>query len=188
VLEIVRRTFCDHVAVLPEAAGIVYGGGFPRKASGPMRKAAQRSIYHVQREIERAVIEEDQAALALCDRGTVDGLAYWPESEASYWAEVGSSLEQELSRYAAVIQLRTPVVGYNHRNPLRIESAVEAAAIDGRIAAAWARHPRRYRALDLVRAELPECCRLHSVTRPLQQDPLPVTARDIASPAHVKSH
>lgn len=149
VLEIVRKHFCEHVAVLPEAASIIYGGGFPRSASLPARKAAQRAIYHVQSELER-LVKGDQSerrhVVALCDRGTLDGLAYWPESPESFWAELSTSMEAELRRYQAVIHLRTPDGdgGYNHRNPVRIESAAEAALIDDRIAAVWSAHPHRF--------------------------------------------
>ncbi len=43
VLEIVKRNFCEHVQILPEAAGIVFGGGFPRKVTLPVCAAAQRA-------------------------------------------------------------------------------------------------------------------------------------------------
>jgi hypothetical protein len=91
---------------------------------------------------------------------------------------VGTTLESELARYAAVIHLRTPSTegGYNHQNVLRTESAAEAAAIDERIARAWSPHPRRFfvessadflekaaRAIALIRAELTPCCREHVV-------------------------
>ncbi len=175
LLEMVRRDFCEHVAVLPEAASIVYGGGFPRRDSQPARRAAQRAIYRVQRELERIVVEEGRAAVALCDRGSIDGFAYWPGTEAEYFADLGTTRAAELARYAAVIHLRTPdPARYNQRNPLRIESAAEAAAIDVRIAAAWGGHPNLHvveqatnfldkvvAALALVRAEVPECCRHH---------------------------
>jgi predicted ATPase len=174
LLETVCRSFCEHVAVLPEAAGILYGGGFPRRPERVARRAAQRAIYHVQVELERIMIEERTAEVVLCDRGSVDGLAYWPDEPADLWRDLGSSLEAELARYAAVIHLRTPSPGaYNHRNPLRTESAQEAAAIDERILTAWAAHPRRVvvdsartflekvaHALEVLRAEVPERCRL----------------------------
>ena len=33
-LELIRRSsFCEHVQILPESAGIVFGGGFPRRAT-----------------------------------------------------------------------------------------------------------------------------------------------------------
>jgi hypothetical protein len=80
----------------------------------------------------------------LCDRGTLDGLAYWPGEGADLLREVGTTLEAELARYAMVIHLCTPseTGGYNYQNPLRTETALEAAAIDARIAEIWSAHSR----------------------------------------------
>ena len=141
-----------------------------------MRRAAQRAIFYVQRELEAAAAD-DNPAILLCDRGTVDGSAYWPDSD-DLWATVGTTLDEQLHRYNAVIHLRTPTMadGYNHQNPLRVESAAEALALDASIMHAWERHPRRFvvepsadfldkaaRVLDILRGELPECCRHHVV-------------------------
>lgn len=171
ILELIRMAFCRHVRVLPEAAGVVFGGGFPRTtASGPLR-AAQRAIYHVQSELE-ATAEDENLAILLCDRGTIDGLAYWP-GPSDYWAEINTDPATEFQRYHAVIHLRTPGAdgGYNHRNPLRIESAEEARQIDERIAALWAEHPKRFevpatedflekarRTMVILRKLTPGCC------------------------------
>lgn len=178
VLETIRRYFCEHVQILPEAASIVFGGGFPRRPDISSRCAAQRAIYHVQHELERAAIEAREAAVVLCDRGTIDGVAYWPLDEARFWTDLRSSRDEELARYAAVIQLRTPSLesGYDRTNPLRVESAAEAAVIDGRIADAWSPHPRRVfvesdmdflkklaRAVAFVREEVPDCCKGHRI-------------------------
>jgi predicted ATPase len=175
VLEMARRSFCNHVALLPEAASIVFGGGFPRHTSDAGRRAAQRAIFHVEREVERLVAEERRIAVALCDRGSLDGLAYWPGSADDYFRELGTDRAAELARYHAVIHLRTPSAaeGYNHVNALRIESATEAHRIDERILEIWADHPRRHvvecspsfldkavRALELMSLELPACCRV----------------------------
>jgi hypothetical protein len=70
VLELIRQQFCSHVQILPEAAGIVLGGGFPRTGSAELRRAAQRAIFFVQRELEN-IGDADDAAIVLCDRGTV---------------------------------------------------------------------------------------------------------------------
>jgi predicted ATPase len=171
VLELVRQEFCAHVHVLPEAAGIVFGGGFPRAGSLEWRRSAQRAIFFVQRELESTGQAED-AAIVLCDRGTVDGAAYWPGPE-SFWDSVGTTLERELSRYDAVIHLRTPPIdgGYNHTNPLRLESAMAAAEIDAQLLKIWDGHPRRFvvppspdflekaaRTVEILKAEMPECC------------------------------
>lgn len=176
VLELVRQYFCRHVHVLPEAASIVFGGGFPRHDDPGSRQAAQRAIFHVQRELEAAA-ESHNAAIVLCDRGTVDGAAYWPPPGA-LWPSVGTTLEAELARYDAVIHLRSPGehAGYNHVNPVRIEDAIEAAAVDARLLAAWQAHPCRVvvpaapdflaKALEVLtdmRAHLPACCRAHVV-------------------------
>jgi predicted ATPase len=172
ILEIVRKAMCEHVRVLPEAASIVFGGGFPRGPGLEARRAAQRAIFYVQRELEVAS-EEDALAIVLCDRGTIDGGAYWP-GPGELWPSVGTTLEEQLARYRAVIHLRTPISGYNHQNPLRIESPSEAQAIDERIAALWSRHPRRFEvpaetdfltkaahAIQILRDQLPAYCGEH---------------------------
>ncbi|MEO8338135.1 MAG: ATP-binding protein [Nitrospirota bacterium] len=176
VLELIRQSFCVHIKVLPEAASIVFGGGFPRDEILGHRQASQRAIFYVQRELESAA-ESDNLAITLCDRGTIDGAAYWP-GQGDLWASVGTTLEEQLARYDAVIHLRTPKAGdgYNHQNPLRVESATEAAAIDALILQTWEKHPRRFivepsldfiakasRTIDLLRREMPECCRHHLV-------------------------
>lgn len=173
-LEMIKHALCDHVRVVPEAASVVFGGGFPRVPSPSGRIASQRAIFFLQREME-AAIESQQPAIMLCDRATVDGLAYWPGPD-DLWSSVGTTGAEQLARYSTVIHLRTPSAegGYNRANPLRTESAAEAAALDARILAAWEGHPRRVivpnatdfpvkaaRVLELIRAELPECCRTH---------------------------
>jgi predicted ATPase len=177
LLELIRQSFCAHVRVLPEAASIVFGGGFPRHDDRECQRAAQRAIYHVQRQLE-ITGDSHNPAIVLCDRGTLDGLAYWPGPAEDYWGALGTSRDVERARYDAVIHLRTPTaeLGYNHQNPLRTESAARAAEVDALILQAWDGHPRRWliessadfldkaaRALDVLRGELPECCRGHEV-------------------------
>lgn len=171
VLELCRQYLCQHVSILPESASLLFTGGFPRGGGPEQRAATQRAIYYVQRELERIGTLED-AALVLCDRGTVDGAAYWP-GPGSLFDEVDSSLAAELSHYDAVVHLRVPdVSGYNHQNPVRIETALEAASIDKRIAEIWSGHPHRLdvpsspdffekaqRALSLIVSMVPSCCR-----------------------------
>jgi predicted ATPase len=177
LLELIRQSFCAHVKILPEAAGVVFGGGFPPEDDPSCRRAAQRAIFYVQRELEVAG-DSHNPAVVLCDRGTIDGLAYWPGSSEEFWSSLGTTLDIEFHRYDAVIHLRTPTqeLGYNHQNPLRTESASAAADIDARIVRAWERHPRRFivessvefldkaaQALEVLRGELPECCKRHVV-------------------------
>lgn len=172
VLELVRRQFCSHVRVLPEAAGIVFGGGFPRSTVPGDCRAAQRAIYFVQRELEH-LGEDANAAVVVCDRGTIDSAAYWP-GPGDFFAAVDSSKEREMSRYDAVIQLRTPRAGagYGNDNPLRIETAAMAATIDDALLKLWDGHPCRFiveasddflekaaRTLEILHSIMPACCR-----------------------------
>lgn len=178
LLEIARKNFCEHISILPESASILFGGGFWRHNSLPAKKAAQRAIFHIQRELEQMVEDEKKAAIALCDRGTLDGFAYWPDDKELFWKEVDSTKALELSRYAAVIHLRTPPLeqGYNNQNPVRIETALQAAEIDERIADAWKDHPQRFFvtsendfmekvaiAMKLIKDQVPECCKSHAI-------------------------
>src|SRR3954470_10091196 len=168
LLEVVQRDMCRHVVVLPEAGSILWRGRFPRYPTITGRRAAQRAIVRVQIEMQRMTIEEGRAAMIVCDRGTLDGLAYWPDSEREYFEDIESTAQRELGRYATVIHLRTPPLDHGYMpTQLRIESAAEAALIDERIADGWSAHPRRFvidsdddfvaklhRALDLIRAEV----------------------------------
>lgn len=173
VLEMVRHLLCPHITILPESASILFGGGFWRKPDLAARKAAQRAIYYVQREQEHMVDEEAKTAVLLCDRGTLDGLAYWPLSKQIFFKQVHTSQQLELHRYDVVIHLRSPIVerGYNLSNPVRTESAEEAAIIDALIEKAWRGHPHRHfvpstktfmekarKTLELIEKELPSCC------------------------------
>tara|TARA_R110002072_G_scaffold64203_1_gene159154 strand:+ start:132623 stop:133273 length:651 start_codon:yes stop_codon:yes gene_type:complete len=176
VLESVRKELCEHIVIMPEAASIVFGGGFWRLESMSAQMASQRAIFHIQREMENLVKGENKWGIGLCDRGSLDGLAYWKGSRDQFWNTFNTSLDAEYSRYKAVIHLRSPSIhqGYNYQNPIRIESAEEARSIDERIHEIWKKHPN-YMTVDgqesfidklalaynKIRKYVPECCGDH---------------------------
>lgn len=168
-LEMAHHSLGKRVGFARESASIVFGGGFPREPREHAECAAQRAIFHVQRELETLFDDRTELDLVLCDRGTVDCAAYWPRPEEDFYRDLGSTQAAEIARYAAVIHLRPPPDrdGYQ-RIGLRIESAVEAARIDARIEYAWRGHPRRFfvehvhdfpakvrRVLDIIEGEVP---------------------------------
>ncbi len=175
VLEMARRYFCQHVSFAPEAASIVFGGGFPKSDRPKDKRAAQRAIFHVQRGLEEVALDNRQSAVVLCDRGTLDGLAYWPGSRRDFCEEFAISVENELKRYAAVIHVEVPALAWGYeKNRIRNESVSTAREIDQRIVRAWKGHPRFMTvsaqagfldklafAIELLRGELPECCQTH---------------------------
>ena len=173
ILEMARRYFCRHVVLLPEAAGIVFGGGFPRLGSPTGCRASQRAIFKVQLEMEGLAARDPNVAMVICDRGTIDGLAYWPGDKSRFFEEFGGSLEQEAARYATVIHVATPDSNAQyHKNTIRRESLKQAREIDERIRRIWRGHPRRIvvnseedflakatRAIGLMQDDVPPCCR-----------------------------
>lgn len=149
ILEVAQRHLCGHVRALPEASAIVLAGGFPRREGQSAKRALQRAIFHVQAELEAAALSNDELAAVLCNRGTLDGLAYWPGNHNDFFTEVHSTAYQELARYHAVIHLRVPedkaIYGAESRS-LReapAESHAQARAIDKCLLEVWSAHPRR---------------------------------------------
>ncbi len=142
--DLFRREIGDRVVVVPEAATLLFNGGFPRSGDEAARKAAQRAIFHVQRNLEDAQAGLFPDRILLCDRGTVDGAAYWPETPERFFAAVGTTEAHELSRYDAVIFFESAAVGglLIEGNPVRTESLAEAVALDAKLRAVWSRHPR----------------------------------------------
>jgi hypothetical protein len=142
--DLFRREMAGKVAVVPEAATILFGGGFPR--GGPAQRAAQVAIYQVQRNLEDAIEALHPGRVLLCDRGTVDGAAYWPDDGGpGYYPTIGSSIDAELARYDAVLFFESAAVGglvADGGNPVRTETLLEAALLDRRLHELWSVHPR----------------------------------------------
>ena len=142
--DLFRREMRGKVAMVAEAATILFSGGFPRSQNHVALKAAQRAIYSVQRNLEIAREAHRPDQILLCDRGTVDGSVYWPDGELDFFESLETTLEAELGRYDAVIFFESAAVGglaVDSGNRVRNESLVEAAALDARLRAVWQNHP-----------------------------------------------
>ena len=142
--DLYRREIGDEVVVVPEAATLLYSGGFPRSGKDGVRRATQRAIYHVQMNLEDAQSAHYQSRVLLCDRGTIDGAAYWPGEPQEFFDHLGTTLEKELTRYDVVIYFETAAVGgiaIEGGNPTRIESIEEAITLDRKLKNLWSQHP-----------------------------------------------
>jgi len=143
--DLFRREMGEQVVVVPEAATLLFSGGFPRYQDSEARKAAQVAIYHVQHNLEDVQAAAYPGRILLCDRGSVDGAAYWPGPGEGFFAAVETSLERELERYDAVIFFETAAesgLSIEGGNPQRVESNVEAVRIDKLLRELWQKHPR----------------------------------------------
>ena len=135
----------QQVVIVPEAATLLFSGGFPRSLEPSAILAAQRAIFHVQRNLEDVQSALHPSRILLCDRGTVDGAAYWEGEPHHFYNALGTTLDRELARYDAVIFFETAAAGnptIEGGNPIRNETNTQALALDRRLRALWSNHPR----------------------------------------------
>lgn len=124
---------------------MVFSGGFPREHDRSSVLSTQHAIYHVQRNLEDVQSARFPERILLCDRGTVDGAAFWPGAPDDFFDSLGTTLERELARYDGVIFFESAAVGgisIEGGNPVRNETMEEAAALDAKLRTLWERHPR----------------------------------------------
>jgi len=152
--ELVRRD--ARLVLVPEAATQVYKrrGTTWDRLDVNNRRAAQREIYRLQVEQEARIAAENPGRMLLLDRGTIDGATYWPEGPDDYWRDLGTSLDEELSRYHGVIWMQTAAaIGiYDGAASNEVRFEPESAAIESgrRLLELWGRHPR-VRRVDVYR-------------------------------------
>lgn len=144
LIEALQKDMAGQVSVVPEAASILYRGGFPRKTTALGKKHAQRAICFVQRELEDLITEENRVQAVICDRGSLDSIAYWPGDEVDFFKSLNTTKESELKRYDWVLHLDTANNGsFDLSNPIRTESHKEAIELNELVKAAWAGHGKR---------------------------------------------
>lgn len=144
-IDLFRREIGERVVVVPEAATLLFSGGFPRSGEPRARRAVQTAIYHVQRNLEDAQSALFPERVLLCDRGSVDGAAYWPDATDDFFRAVGTTEADELARYDAVIFFESAAGGglkLEGGNPIRTETTAEALELDRRLRVLWSKHPR----------------------------------------------
>jgi hypothetical protein len=143
--DLFRREMGTRVVVVPESATLLFTGGFPRYDEPGARIAAQTAIFHVQQNLEDVQAARHPDRILLCDRGTVDGAAYWPGEPDGFFRHLGTTHAAELARYDGVIFFETAAAGgltIEGGNPVRIEDAPTALAIDRKLQVLWSKHPR----------------------------------------------
>lgn len=145
LIEALKKEFGQKVKVVPEAASILYKGGFPRVKSYDGYFHAQKAIYEVQKELEALRVKTNPEQLIVCDRGSLDALAYWPDTEEHFYKTVGTSRTIEFSRYQWIIHLDTATEpDYDTSNPVRTEDFHEALLLNEKIKKSWEGHPQRF--------------------------------------------
>ena len=144
-LSLLQETFGGDVAIVPEAATLIYSGGFPRKDNSPIHiEHAQNIIFFTVHQLEKLAERTSNAKVIICDRGSIDGAVYWPSGPDNFFKEMNTTLDEQLARYDAVLHLSPPKnPDFYQATHVRTESLDEAFAIDERILKIWEKHPNR---------------------------------------------
>ncbi len=177
--DLFRREIGEAVVVVPEAATMLFSGGFPRVEEPGPRRSIQRAIFEVQRNLEEVQQARFPDRVLLCDRGTVDGAVYWPGGADAFFEAMGTTLDEQLARYDAVLFFETAAAGghvIEGGNPTRTESAAAAVALDAALRDVWSRHPRFW----LIRNERSFLTKITAAFEVLQTlvQPLPPPVQD----------
>ncbi len=146
-LDLFRRELCQQIVVVPEAATLLFSGGVTRSDNEQCVKMVQKTIFQLQKNLEDIHKVQYPDRLLVCDRGSLDGLAYWPGSESDFFKQVSSTFEEELERYDAVIFFESAATSgqeISSNNPARSESLQQAAKLDKKLQRIWSKHPHFY--------------------------------------------
>lgn len=144
-LDLFSREFNSQSKVVPEAATLLFKNGINREVSTERIKIVQQAIFNLQITMENIFETLNQNVLLVCDRGTLDGLAYWPGAEEDFFKSINSTFDDELSRYDGVIFFETAAKKTHHfssNNPYRIEGIERAIELDDKLKKVWSSHPQ----------------------------------------------
>ena len=143
-IDLIRREFSGKLATVPESATMIFSGGIERAGSNQVLKTQQTAIFNLQKDLEDIQRATYPDCVILCDRGSLDGLAYWPESEENFFSHMQTTIQDEFLRYDAVIFFETAAKSgesIRSNNPIRNESEQAAIALDDKLQAIWSQHP-----------------------------------------------
>ena len=144
LIEVLKKEFGSKIKIAPEAASILYKGGFPRVKNYAGYFHAQLAIVSTLRHLEDLLVESHPDSLIICDRGSLDSLAYWPDTAEHFFTNIHSTRQAELARYDWVLHLDTATeVDYDTTNAIRTESFHEALMLNEKVRSSWEGHPRR---------------------------------------------
>jgi predicted ATPase len=122
----------------------------------PQEKLFQHVMVQMQIAMEDGLaraLGPDDRRIILCNRGSLDPLAYWLERgwlEEEFFTSTRTTYADHYQRYAAVIHLVTAADGAEHAyrrwpDDHRRETTEQAILLDNRLGKAWQDHPRYYR-------------------------------------------
>ena len=157
-LEALKRALGDRVVLVPEASTMVLESGFSPPAEGSdfgeielWRREFQDAVLSTQRHLEETwarLARHSGRSLMICDRGFLDGAAYWPGGRNAFLDHFGIELDSVMARYDLVLHLESvavsrPLLYGRANNGIRYEDVEGARRVESRVIEAWAGHPAR---------------------------------------------
>lgn len=152
----IRQRFGEHVITVPETATLVLGSGFPPPGHARIHcpteewvRAFQGSILAIQQQVEASferLARDCRVRLIVCDRGVLDGAAYWPGGREAFLRHFDQSLDACFARYRRVLHLQSLAQSHPHLygfdgNISRYECLADAIGVERAVRAAWEGHP-----------------------------------------------
>jgi predicted ATPase len=123
VMEALKTKLNQDAVFVPECATLILSGGFPappdQKFLGHEQfdnwmRHFQCAVYHTQLALEDLATSEarlENKEMIVCDRGTIDAVAYHPEGMAGFTDQFGTTMTAMHIRYNLVIFLESLAVG-----------------------------------------------------------------------------
>jgi predicted ATPase len=157
-LRAIRERYGEQIVTVPEAATLLLGSGFPppgdqRIPCSPEEwlRSFQAAILSCQQALEESFARLAKSCpirLLVCDRGLLDGAAYWPGGRAAFLDHFGLALDDCFARYERVLHLPSLAQSHPHLygpegNLIRYEGVAEALRVEEAVRAAWEGHPGR---------------------------------------------
>ena len=155
-LRAIRARFGEQVVTLPESATLLLDSGVPPPGHERILTSQdewvrnfQAAIVAIQRTLEETcerLAQSCGARLIVCDRGVLDGAAYWPGGRQAFLHHFGMTAEACFARYHRVLHLQSLADAKPHlygpeNNAIRYESVADALRVEQAVRAAWQGHP-----------------------------------------------
>lgn len=155
-LRAIRQQFGELVVAVPEAATLLLASGLPPPGHERVQhlqeewvRSFQGAILSLQQALEETcerLARSCGARLLVCDRGVLDGAAYWPGGREAFLHHFDLPVEECFARYRTILHLQSlaeahPYLYGTENNATRFEDVTDALRVEQSVRAAWEGHP-----------------------------------------------
>ncbi len=137
-----KAIYSTKIHVCPEAAEMIFRGGFPRLEDAIGLTERQYAIFHVQMALTNmAEVLNPQAEILLFDRGLLDGLCYWPNSWDNFADKMRIHIPTTRDEYQLILQLGVAHQEDYQNTAFRPEDQQTSLDMEEKLKTIWQEHP-----------------------------------------------